>query len=130
MQAGIMAVVIDNDNLLAVDMEPYIDEGVKRGYSVHLIEPNTPWRYSPRKLFRHTSKKISSEQLQTMLDTFDRRLREEQLVSAARRRLNPIALSQTGPPSVSTSVDSPREPDAIVNDLEQPPENEEFLTAD
>ncbi|TGZ39811.1 hypothetical protein CRM22_011260 [Opisthorchis felineus] len=129
MQDGIMAVVIDNDNLLALDMEPYIDEGVKRGYSVHLIEPNTPWRYSPRKLCRHTSKKISPEQLQTMLDTFDRRLREEELVSAARRRLNPIALTQTGTPSVSTSVDSPREPDAVADDSEQPREDEQFLTA-
>ncbi|GAA50777.1 NEDD4-binding protein 2-like 2 [Clonorchis sinensis] len=130
MQAGVMAVVIDNDNLLAIDMEPYIDEGVKRGYSVHLIEPNTPWRYSPRKLFRHTSKKISPEQLQTMLDTFDRRLREEELVSAAHRRLNPITFSKTGTPSVSTSVDSPREPDAVVDDSEQHREDEQFLTAD
>ncbi|CAL8084480.1 unnamed protein product [Calicophoron daubneyi] len=111
LQNGVAVVVVDNENLQVRDMEPYIDEAVKNHYSVSLIEPDTPWRYNVRKLCKYTSKPISSLVFKDLLNSFDRTVTAEDLVSSAERRLHPVQLSppppplREAPPTFDASVD-------------------------
>ncbi|KAF7232509.1 hypothetical protein EG68_02772 [Paragonimus skrjabini miyazakii] len=96
-----MAIVVDNENLCAEDMEPYVNEAVKHDYSVFLLEPNTPWRFHPAKLLRHTSKQFTIDDIKHKLLTFERNLKAEDLVKKARARLKCMNCLSTSVASTS-----------------------------
>lgn len=43
MQQGVTPVIIDNTNVRAWEARPYVEEGIKNGYQVEIVEPTSPW---------------------------------------------------------------------------------------
>ncbi|TNN09486.1 NEDD4-binding protein 2-like 1 isoform 2 [Schistosoma japonicum] len=82
MLCGLLVIIVDNCNLTLAEIDPFIREGVKRNYSIHLLEPNTPWRYNPKKLIKlthHTNLNLS--ELNRMLTLFQQKLNLETILS-------------------------------------------------
>ncbi|XP_057695665.1 NEDD4-binding protein 2-like 2 isoform X2 [Corythoichthys intestinalis] len=50
MRAGRSPVIIDNTNLQAWEMKPYVQMALQKGYRVDFCEPNTSWKYDPLEL--------------------------------------------------------------------------------
>ncbi|KAK4471573.1 hypothetical protein MN116_004989 [Schistosoma mekongi] len=75
MLCGLLVIIVDNCNLTLAEIDPFIREGVKRNYSIHLLEPNTPWRYNTKKLLKlthHTN--LNLTELNRMLTLFQQKL--------------------------------------------------------
>ncbi|CAH8548521.1 unnamed protein product [Schistosoma rodhaini] len=95
---GVSVIIVDNCNLTRLEMDPFIREGVKRNYCVHLLEPCTPWRYNAKKLVKLTHyTNISLTEINGMLTTFERALNIETILSQ-------ICLPSSSSPSLSSSM--------------------------
>lgn len=70
--AGWSPIIIDNTHMKLWEMMPYMKIGVRRGYIVHLLEPNTPWRLDACKLALKNQHRVSREKIQTMLDKYEK----------------------------------------------------------
>ena len=51
-EAGIFPIIVDNTNTQAWEMEPYVKISLQNGYRPVIAEPNTPWRYKAKELFK------------------------------------------------------------------------------
>ncbi|XP_062329551.1 NEDD4-binding protein 2-like 2 isoform X1 [Osmerus eperlanus] len=71
MQKGSSPVIIDNTNLQAWEMKPYVKLAVERGYSVLFHEPATSWKCDPVELERRNKHGVSREKIAQMLDRFE-----------------------------------------------------------
>ncbi|CAH8546980.1 unnamed protein product [Heterobilharzia americana] len=92
MHSGVSVIIVDNCNLTQAEMDPFIREGVKYGYSIHLLETNTPWRYNPKKLLKLTHNGFNLSEISNMLGRFDRTLNIETILSS-QKNLPPTVLS-------------------------------------
>ena len=81
LRAGEQLVVIDNTHTMAWEMRPYITMGVENGYQIHLLEPNTPWRFNPKQLAAKNSHGVPRPKIQLMLDRYERDLKVESLAA-------------------------------------------------
>ncbi|XP_047531234.1 uncharacterized protein LOC125066945 [Vanessa atalanta] len=70
MVKGVSPVIIDNTNVELWEMKPYVYEGIKNGYIVEVVEPNTPWARNPKQLQRHTLHNVPIHTIQRKLDTY------------------------------------------------------------
>ncbi|XP_054649157.1 NEDD4-binding protein 2-like 2 [Dunckerocampus dactyliophorus] len=63
-------VIIDNTNLQAWEMKPYIRMALQRGYRVDFCEPNTSWKFDPYELAKRNKHGVPQEKIAQMLDRF------------------------------------------------------------
>ncbi|XP_061682567.1 NEDD4-binding protein 2-like 2 [Syngnathoides biaculeatus] len=63
-------VIIDNTNLQAWEMKPYVQMALYRGYRVDFCEPNTSWKYDPCELEKRNKHGVPQEKIAQMLDRF------------------------------------------------------------
>nr|CAG4640919.1 EOG090X07J8 [Eulimnadia texana] len=68
LEEGVSPVIIDNTNLEAWEMKPYVDMGVVNNYRVELLEPETPWRQDARVLAQKNRHGVPREKIRQMLD--------------------------------------------------------------
>ncbi|XP_069747709.1 NEDD4-binding protein 2-like 1 isoform X3 [Narcine bancroftii] len=52
MRQGISPIIIDNTNVQAWEMKPYVVMAQENGYEVKFREPDTPWKFDINKLTR------------------------------------------------------------------------------
>lgn len=71
MQKGISPIVIDNTNVGASAMKPYVENGLKYGYKIEMAEPNTPWKFNAEELAQRNKHGTSKEIIQEMLDKWE-----------------------------------------------------------
>ncbi|CAB1422209.1 unnamed protein product [Pleuronectes platessa] len=63
-------IIIDNTNIQAWEMKPYVKMALERGYQVDFCEPDTSWKLDPYELQRRNKHGVSQEKIARMLDRF------------------------------------------------------------
>ncbi|XP_061575678.1 NEDD4-binding protein 2-like 2 isoform X2 [Cololabis saira] len=67
---GRSPVIIDNTNLQAWEMKPYVRMALKRGYKVDFCEPDTSWKFDPFELEKRNKHSVPHEKIAQMRDRF------------------------------------------------------------
>lgn len=67
---GRSPVIIDNTNLQAWEMKPYVQMALERGYKVHFCEPETSWKFDSYELERRNKHGVPQEKILQMLERF------------------------------------------------------------
>ncbi|XP_028621130.1 NEDD4-binding protein 2 isoform X2 [Grammomys surdaster] len=65
-------VIIDNTNLQAWEMKPYVALSQKHKYKVLFREPDTWWKFKPKELARRNIHGVSKEKITRMLEHYQR----------------------------------------------------------
>ncbi|XP_063096716.1 NEDD4-binding protein 2 isoform X2 [Cavia porcellus] len=68
----ISPIIIDNTNLQAWEMKPYVILSQKHKYKVLFREPDTWWKFKPKELARRNIHGISKEKITRMLENYQR----------------------------------------------------------
>ncbi|KAL1789402.1 NEDD4-binding protein 2 isoform X1 [Sigmodon hispidus] len=110
-------VIIDNTNLQAWEMKPYVALSQKHKYKVLFREPDTWWKFKPKELARRNIHGVSKEKIARMLQHYQR------FVSV------PIIMSSSDPEkaerielcaySCEDASSSPRDNEAITSEKEE-----------
>ncbi|XP_047449224.1 NEDD4-binding protein 2-like 2 [Mugil cephalus] len=67
---GCSPIIIDNTNLQAWEMKPYVRMALERGYKVEFCEPDTRWKFDPYELEKRNKQGVPQEKIAQMLDRF------------------------------------------------------------
>ncbi|XP_076992776.1 NEDD4-binding protein 2 isoform X2 [Tamandua tetradactyla] len=65
-------IIIDNTNLQAWEMKPYVALSQKHKYKVLFREPDTWWKFKPKELARRNIHGVSKEKITRMLENYQR----------------------------------------------------------
>lgn len=60
-------VIIDNTNLTAKEVKPYIDAAIKNDYTISVVEPSTPWARDVNTLVEKNVHNVPREAIERML---------------------------------------------------------------
>ncbi|XP_076831895.1 uncharacterized protein n4bp2l2 isoform X2 [Brachyhypopomus gauderio] len=71
MLAGRSPVVIDNTNIHAWEMKPYVTMALEIGYRVEFVEPDTSWKCDSAQLEKRNKHGVPRETIAKMLDRFE-----------------------------------------------------------
>uniref|UniRef100_A0ACB8FGZ7 Uncharacterized protein n=1 Tax=Sphaerodactylus townsendi TaxID=933632 RepID=A0ACB8FGZ7_9SAUR len=71
MKNGKSPVIIDNTNIHAWEMKPYVIMALENSYEVIFREPNTRWKFNVRELARHNSHGVPREKIQRMKEQYE-----------------------------------------------------------
>ncbi|KAG7243077.1 hypothetical protein INR49_016452 [Caranx melampygus] len=63
-------IIIDNTNIQAWEMKPYVKMALERGYKVDFCEPDTSWKLDPYELEKRNKHGVPQEKIAQMLDRF------------------------------------------------------------
>ncbi|XP_072248250.1 uncharacterized protein n4bp2l2 [Leuresthes tenuis] len=67
---GRSPVIIDNTNLQAWEMKPYVKMALEMGYKVDFCEPDTGWKFDPLELEKRNKHGVPQEKITQMMDRF------------------------------------------------------------
>ncbi|XP_063534423.1 uncharacterized protein LOC134744535 isoform X2 [Cydia strobilella] len=67
---GLSPIFVDNTNVEIRHMEPYVRAGVRGGYIIEVLEPNTPWAKNVGNLARKNSHDVNISALKRLSDSF------------------------------------------------------------
>ncbi|XP_074534830.1 uncharacterized protein n4bp2l2 [Halichoeres trimaculatus] len=70
MHDGRSPIIIDNTNIQAWEMKPYVKMALKRGYKVDFCEPNTSWKFDPYELAKRNTHRVPQGTISQMMDRF------------------------------------------------------------
>ncbi|TNN86586.1 NEDD4-binding protein 2-like 2 [Liparis tanakae] len=70
MQAGRSPIIIDNTNVQAWEMKPYVKMAMEKGYKVDFCEPETSWKCDPYELERRNKHSVPQEKIAQMMARF------------------------------------------------------------
>ncbi|KAF3693199.1 Breast cancer type 2 susceptibility protein Fanconi anemia group D1 protein [Channa argus] len=70
MHHGRSPIIIDNTNIQAWEMKPYVKMALERGYKVEFFEPDTSWKFDPYELEKRNKHGVPHEKIAQMLDRF------------------------------------------------------------
>ncbi|NXX25260.1 N4BP2 protein, partial [Nicator chloris] len=68
----ISPIIIDNTNIQAWEMKPYVTLAQQFKYKVMFREPDTWWKFKPKELERRNIHGVSKEKIKRMLERFER----------------------------------------------------------
>ncbi|NXI53768.1 N4BP2 protein, partial [Chloroceryle aenea] len=68
----ISPIIIDNTNIQAWEMKPYVTLAQQFKYKVMFREPDTWWKFKPKELERRNIHGVSKEKIKRMLDRYER----------------------------------------------------------
>ena len=68
---GITPIVIDNTNVAGWQAKPYVEEAIANGYTVQIIEPNTPWKFNAEELAKRNKHGVPLEVIQEMIKEWE-----------------------------------------------------------
>ncbi|XP_036420722.1 NEDD4-binding protein 2-like 2 [Colossoma macropomum] len=71
MLRGRSPVIIDNTNVQAWEMKPYVASALECGYRVEFVEPDTSWKCDPAELEKRNKHGVPRETIAKMLDRFE-----------------------------------------------------------
>ncbi|XP_043929150.1 NEDD4-binding protein 2-like 2 [Protopterus annectens] len=70
MEQGKYPIVIDNTNIEAWEMKPYVEMALKRNYDVEFLEPDTWWKFDPGELEKRNTHQVPREKIAKMVERF------------------------------------------------------------
>ncbi|NXW93009.1 N4BP2 protein, partial [Alopecoenas beccarii] len=71
-EMGISPIIIDNTNIQAWEMKPYVTLAQQFKYKVMFREPDTWWKFKPKELERRNIHGVSKEKIKRMLERYER----------------------------------------------------------
>ncbi|NXN98318.1 N42L1 protein, partial [Rhinopomastus cyanomelas] len=71
MKNGKSPVIIDNTNIHAWEMKPYVMMARDNRYEVIFQEPDTPWKFNVRELTRRNIHRVPREKIRQMKDQYE-----------------------------------------------------------
>uniref|UniRef100_A0A8D2J4I1 NEDD4-binding protein 2-like 1 n=1 Tax=Varanus komodoensis TaxID=61221 RepID=A0A8D2J4I1_VARKO len=71
MKNGKSPVIIDNTNIHAWEMKPYVIMALENNYEVIFREPDTHWKFNVRELARRNSHGVPREKIQRMKEQYE-----------------------------------------------------------
>ncbi|XP_064509050.1 NEDD4-binding protein 2 isoform X1 [Pseudopipra pipra] len=71
-EMGITPIIIDNTNIQAWEMKPYVTLAQQFKYEVMFREPDTWWKFKPKELERRNIHGVSKEKIKRMLERYER----------------------------------------------------------
>lgn len=81
---GMSPVIVDNTNTELWEMEPYIRDGVRNGYIMVFLEPNTSWARNVNQLANRNVHGVPRESIRRMLDRFEKNITPEKAMKTLR----------------------------------------------
>lgn len=81
---GLSPILVDNTNTELWEMEPFIRDGVRNGYTIEFVEPNTPWSRNASELERKNTHGVPRENIRRMLDRYDRGITPDSAIKTLR----------------------------------------------
>ncbi|XP_027692126.1 NEDD4-binding protein 2 isoform X2 [Vombatus ursinus] len=72
LEKKVSPVIIDNTNLQAWEMKPYIILSQKYKYKIHFREPDTWWKFKPKELARRNIHGVTKEKIARMMEHYER----------------------------------------------------------
>ena len=115
-EAGISPVVIDNTNITAFSMKPYVEVALHFGYEVKIVEPTTPWAFDAEELTKRNTHGVPREVIDKMLIDWEKDLTVEDIEKSKPPTLIDAAVKAVGS-SVSVVVLKER----IIRDADSTP---------
>lgn len=70
MQDGRSPLIIDNTNIQAWEMKPYVKMALEKGYKVDFCEPDTSWKFDPYELQKRNKHGVPHQKIAQMMDHF------------------------------------------------------------
>ncbi|XP_067945378.1 NEDD4-binding protein 2-like [Watersipora subatra] len=79
-EAGLTPIVVDNTHLQSWELEPCIKLCLQHAYRPMLAEPNTPWRYKAKELYKKNTHHVPLAKIKLMLERFEHKITVAQLI--------------------------------------------------
>ncbi|KAK2846744.1 hypothetical protein Q5P01_009743 [Channa striata] len=70
MHHGRSPIIIDNTNIQAWEMKPYVEMALEQGYEVQFCEPDTSWKFDPYELEKRNTHGVPQDKIAQMLDRY------------------------------------------------------------
>lgn len=71
MKSGISPIIIDNTNIHAWEMKPYVKMARENRYEVIFQEPDTPWKFNVQELTRRNIHDVPRQKIQQMKEEYE-----------------------------------------------------------
>ncbi|XP_068216199.1 NEDD4-binding protein 2-like [Palaemon carinicauda] len=75
-------IIIDNTNLQAWEMKPYVQLALHNGYEIDILEPETPWKYAVKELAKKNSHGVPKEKIKEMLERYEKNVQIEDIIAS------------------------------------------------
>ncbi|KAK2533076.1 N4bp2l1 [Columba livia] len=109
MKNGKSPVIIDNTNIHAWEMKPYVMMARENRYEVVFQEPDTPWKFNVRELTRRNTHHVPRETIQRMKEQYEHNVTFHSVLHSEKPSRD--ERSSNGPnPSYSTGAHSNHHP--------------------
>ncbi|NWU98862.1 N4BP2 protein, partial [Upupa epops] len=82
-EMGISPIIIDNTNIQAWEMKPYVTLAQHFKYKVMFREPDTWWKFKPKELERRNIHGVSKEKIKRMLERYERCISVSSILSSS-----------------------------------------------
>ncbi|KXJ22434.1 NEDD4-binding protein 2 [Exaiptasia diaphana] len=82
MKSGISPVIIDNTNIQAWQMKPYVSMAQRLGYEIILKEPDTSWKWDAKELFKRNQHGVSLSQIKNLMERYEHDLTTEHILKS------------------------------------------------
>lgn len=84
LQDGKTPIIIDNTNLQAWEMKPYVKLGLQYGYEVDILDTDTPWKLNPKELAKRNSHGVPKNKIFEMKGRYERDVKIEHIIADLR----------------------------------------------
>ena len=95
MKRGISPVVIDNVNSRAWEAKAYVESGIKYGYQIEILEPNTSWKFDADELAKRNTHQVPKEAIEQKIKEWEPDLTVEDILKSERYPKETIAVTAT-----------------------------------
>lgn len=122
MRRGVSPVIIDNTNTQMWEMKPYAMAASQYAYIIEILEPDTPWAFNDRELFRKNIHGVPRVKLKEMLGRYEKNITSRKLINAYGIRYGNMLPPQlrTYPPLVESAkecVERPENATPSIDDM-------------
>ncbi|XP_031573521.1 NEDD4-binding protein 2-like isoform X2 [Actinia tenebrosa] len=87
MQRGVSPIIIDNTNMQAWEMRPYVSMAKRFGYEVMIKEPDTPWKWNTKELLKRNRHNVTLFSIQNMKERYEKDLTVEAILATSWEKL-------------------------------------------
>lgn len=82
MQKEISPIVVDNTNVEAWEMQPYVNKSLTYNYKIEIREPNTPWKFDSEELAKRNTHKVPKEFIEKMITKWKPNITIEDIIKS------------------------------------------------
>lgn len=81
LKQGKTPIIIDNTNLQAWEMKPYVQLALQYGYEVTILDVGTPWKLNSKELARKNIHGVPAKKIEEMKDRYEQNVKLEDLIA-------------------------------------------------